>query len=79
MVQVLIAIGQDRISKEEAGELLDQRIQVVPTTQELRHNTRNFVWLTGDYLGTEGPISRAMEKWPCRIDRFERQYDKSFK
>ena len=77
-VQVLLAMGQDRLSKDEAGELLDQRVHVVSMTQELRHSTRNFVRLNGDFFGVEGPLSREMMTWPCRIDRFERQYNKDF-
>ena len=62
-------MGQDHLSKEEAGELLDQRVHVLTFTQELRHSTRNFVKLVGDYLGGT---------WPLHIDRFERQYGKAF-
>ena len=71
-------MGQDRLSKDEAGELLDQSAHVVFTAQELRHITRNSVRLTRDYLGTEGPLSRAMVTWPRHIDLFERKYDKAF-
>ena len=38
-VQVLLAMVQDRIPKDEAGELLDQRVNMGTTTQELRHST----------------------------------------
>ena len=51
---------------------------MVTTTQELRRITRNFLRLTGEYLGTEGPLSRAMVAWPHHIDCFELQYDKTF-
>ena len=77
-VQVLLAMGHDRISREKAGELLDQRIHVVAMTQEIHHITRNFVRMTEDYLRTEGPLSRAMATWPRQIDHFECQYDKAF-
>ena len=60
IVQVLLAMCQDRLSQDEAGKLLDQRVHVVDMAQELRHSTRKFVRLTGDCLGTEGPPSRAM-------------------
>ena len=71
-------MGKDRISKDEAGDLLDQRVHMVTTTCEIRHITRNFVRLTGDYLGMEITLSIAMASWPCHIDRFERKYDKIF-
>ena len=76
--KVLLNMCQDRISKDQAGNLLDQRFHVVATTQELNHSACNFMRLNGDYLRTEGPLSRAMAKWPCHIDRFESQYEKSF-
>ena len=47
-VQVLLAIGQERISKKESGNLMDQRVHVITTTQELHYITRNFVRLEGD-------------------------------
>ena len=59
-IQVLLTMVQDRLSKDESGELLDRHIHVVATTQELRHSTRNLVSLTRDYLGTEGSLSRAL-------------------
>ena len=59
-VQVLLDMGQDRLSREEAGELLNQHVHVVATTQEVRHSIRKFVCLTVDYLGTEGTLSRAI-------------------
>ena len=55
-IQVLLSMGKDFLSKEEAGELLDQRIHVLTSTQELRHSTRNFDKLVVDYLGEESPI-----------------------
>ena len=69
---------QDCLSKEEAGEILDQMVHVLTSTQELRHSTRNFVKLSGDYLVEESPICLSMGTWPRHIDRFERQYDKAF-
>ena len=38
-VQVKIAMGQDCLSKDEAGKLLYQRVHVVAMTQDLRHST----------------------------------------
>ena len=71
-------MGQDRLSIEEVGELLDQRFHVLTSTQELRHLTRNFVKLAGDYLGKESPIYLSMGRWPRHIDRFNQQYKKAF-
>ena len=71
-------MGQDRLSKEEAGKLLDQMVHVLTSTQELCHSMRNFVKLAGDYLGEDIPICLSIGKWPRHIDRFDRQYDKSF-
>ena len=59
-VQIFLAMVQDQISKDEVGELLDQHVHVVAMTQELRHSTRNFVQMTRDYLGAEGPLLREM-------------------
>ena len=77
-IQVLLSMGQDRLSKEEAGDLLDQRVHVLTSTQDLRHSTRNFVKLAGEYLGEDIPICLSMGSWPRHIDRFERKYDKAF-
>ena len=66
-------MGQDRLSKDEVGEQLEQRVHVLTYTQELRHLTRNFMELAGDYLGEENPIFLSMEIWPHHIHRFERQ------
>ena len=63
---------------EEATELLDQRVHVLTSTQDLRHSTRNFVGLAGDYLGEGIPVCVMMALWPRHIDRFKRQYDKAF-
>ena len=49
--QVLLLMGQDFLSKEEVGNLLYQRVYVLTSTQYLRHSTRNFSKLAGDYLG----------------------------
>ena len=76
--QFLLSMGQDRLSKEEAGELLYQRVHILVSTQELRHSTRNFVKLVGDYLGEESPIFLLMGTRPCHVDRFKRQYEKAF-
>ena len=76
-VQVLLFMVQDLLSKEEAGELLDQRFHVLISTQELRHFTRNFVNLAGDYLGEDIPFCFSMGTWPRHIDRFEWQYNKA--
>ena len=46
-IQFLLVMGQYCLSKEEEGELLDQSVHVVTTTQDLRHGTRNFVRLIG--------------------------------
>ena len=77
-IQVLLSMGQGFLSKEEVGELLDQRVHVLTSTHKLRHLTRNFVKLAGDYMGEESPICLCMGSCPCHIDRFERQYDKAF-
>ena len=77
-IQVLLSMEQDRLSKEEATELLDQRVHVITSTQELRHLTQNFDRLAGDYLGEGSPVSIMMALWPCHIDRFERKNDKDF-
>ena len=70
-IQVLLSMGQDLLSTEEAGELLDQRFHILTSTQELHHLTRNFVKLAGDYLGEEIPIYLSMGMWRSHIDRFE--------
>ena len=49
-------MGQDRLSTEEAGDLLDQKLHVVAMTQELLHITQKFMRMTGDYLGMEVPL-----------------------
>ena len=51
---------------------------MVKTSQELRHSTKNSLKLVGDYLGEDIPLRCSMAIWPRHIDRFERQYDKSF-
>ena len=71
-------MGQDLLSRLEAGKLLDQRLHVLASTEDLRYSTRNFVTLAGDYLGEEIPIFLPMGTWPSHIDRFKRQYDKAF-
>ena len=71
-------MGQDFLSKEEATELLEQRVHVLTSTQELCHSMRNFVRLAGDYLVEGSPVCIIMASWPRHIYRFERQYDKAF-
>ena len=51
-IQVLLSMGKDFLFKEEATELLYQRVHVLTSTQELRHSTRNFVKLAVDYPTT---------------------------
>ena len=51
---------------------------MLTSTQELRHSTRNFVKLVGDYLGEGSPVCLLMASWPRHIDRFDWKYDKSF-
>ena len=77
-VQVFFVMGQYRLSKEEAGERLEQWVHVVTKIQELRHSTRNFVRLAGDHLKPDGSLSQVTTTWPLHIDRFERQYYKAF-
>ena len=69
---------QDRLSEEEATDLLYQRVHVLTSTQDLRHSTRNFVKIAGDYLGEVSPICLSMASWPRHFYRLERQYDNSF-
>ena len=77
-IQVLLYMGKYCLSKEEAGEILDQRFHVLASTQDLRHSTRNFVKLSRDYLGEESPIYLSMGTWPRHIDCFKHQYHKAF-
>ena len=77
-IQVLLSMGQDRLSKEEAQKILDQKVHVLASTQELRHSTRNFMKLAGDYLREKSLICLLVGTWLHHIDRFERQYDKAF-
>ena len=77
-IQVLLSMGQYRLSKEEANEIMDQRVHVLTSTQELHYSTRNFVKLAGDYLGEGSPVCLSMASWPRHIDHFEWQYDKAF-
>ena len=71
-------MGQDCLSKEEAGKLLDQRVHVLTSTQELRHSTQNFVKLAGFYLREDIPICFLVGTWPHHIDHFYHKYDKAF-
>ena len=70
-IQVPVLMGLDRLPKEEAGELLDQRVHVFASTQELRYSTRNFVKLAGDYMGGDIPLYLSMEMWPRHIENLE--------
>ena len=51
---------------------------MLTSTQELRHSTRNFLNLAGDYLGEGSPVCVSMVSWPRHIDRFEQKYDNAF-
>ena len=77
-IQVLLSMGQDCSSEEKATELLDQRVHMLTSTQELRHSTRNFGKLVGDYLREGSPVCVSMALWLRHIDRFKRQYKKAF-
>ena len=70
-IEVLLLMVQYFLSKENMGKLMDQRVHILASTQDLRHSTRNFVKLAGDYLSEESPIFLSMGTWPRRIDRFE--------
>ena len=50
-VQFLLAMGQDQLSKEEVGEILNHSIHIINSTQDLRHSTQNLVHVAGEYLG----------------------------
>ena len=54
-IQFLLSMGQYRLSKEEAGELLHQRFHVLASTQDLRHLTQNFLNIGGGVPGREDP------------------------
>ena len=77
-IQVLLSMGHDRLPKEEAGKLLDHRVQFLTSTQELRHLAKNFAKIAGDYLGEESPISLSIRTWTHYFDQFDWQYDKAF-
>ena len=77
-IQFLLSIGQYRLSKEEATELLDQRVHMLTSTQELHHSAQNFVRFAGDYLVEGSHVCIMMALWLRHIDRFGRQYDKAF-
>ena len=66
-IQVLLPMGHNRLSEEEVGKLLDQRVHVLVFTQDLRHLISNFVKLEEDYLGEEILICLSMGTWPCHI------------
>ena len=44
-IQVPLYIVQQCLSKEESGELINQRDHIFTSTQELQHSPRNFVWV----------------------------------
>ena len=69
-IQFLLSMGQDYLTKEESGELLDQRVHVLTSTQELRNSTSHFVKLSGKYLSEEIPLCLSMATWPHQIYRF---------
>ena len=48
--QVLLSMGMDNLSKEEACKLLELRVHVLASTEELRHLMRNFVNIAEEYL-----------------------------
>ena len=77
-IQVLLSMGENLLLKGEVGELLDQRVHVLTSTQDLLHSMRNFVKLMGNSLGVKRPVYLSMGLWLQHIDRFERQYDKAF-
>ena len=43
-------MGMDNLSKEEACKLLELRVHVLASTEELRHLMRNFVNIAEEYL-----------------------------
>ena len=51
---------------------------MLTSTQELRHSTRNFVKLAGDYLVEGSPVCVMMSFWLRHIDHFKWQYGKNF-
>ena len=63
-IQVLLSLGQDRLSTKEAGKFLDQWVHVVTTTQEIQYRARNFIRVNGDYLGSEGPLRQEIATCP---------------
>ena len=55
-------MGHYRLSKKEAGELLDQSFHVLTSTKELRHSTRNLVKIAGVlklFIFLEGHLDRV--------------------
>ena len=58
--------------------MLDQRVHVVASTQDISHSTRNFSKIAGEYLGEERPLCLSMGTWLRHIDHFERKYDRAF-
>ena len=50
-IQVLLAMDKYRLSKEEAGDLLDHRVHMVTTSQELWHSMKKSMKLVGEKMG----------------------------
>ena len=46
-IQVLLSMGQDFLTKEESGDLLDRRFYVLTTTHELRNSIRKIFNISG--------------------------------
>ena len=59
--QFLMAMGQDQLFKEEAGNFLDQQVYVVTTTQDICHSTWNLVRLTGTTSGLKYPSPKQWQ------------------
>ena len=49
---------------------MDKWFSVVTSAKELLHSTRNFEWVSKDYLGTEDPLGQAMAIWYQHIKTF---------
>ena len=62
--QVLLSMGQYRLSKEEVGKLLDQKFHVVAMTQDLRHSIGN--WETVTAFSLAGSIE-ALYMFPINV------------
>ena len=51
---------------------------MLTSNQEMRHLTRNFVKLAGNYRVEGSPVCVLIAPWPRHIGRLKRQYDKDF-